>query len=141
MVPLDILSCASRTQLNYWTENMNCERRSPSLSHSLPVDGLSAGEIEACAAEGLTFELSREKRNMDMFMKIMMGGWIPQGNRTQWAAFALFVGTLATQVVAWGSGGESLMDLLKMIGEKWQELVAAGGLYFLGEKVDANAGK
>lgn len=74
---------------------------------------------------------------MDMMMKILMGGWLPQGQRTQWTAFALAAGALMTAFIQWGAGEMNLTQLMQMVTDKWPAFVAAYGMYFMAEKVDA----
>ena len=74
---------------------------------------------------------------MDYVMKFLMGGWLPQGQRTQWTAFAVAAGAVATAVVQWASGDMSLTELMKLMADKWPVFAAAYGLYFVAEKVDA----
>lgn len=74
---------------------------------------------------------------MDWMMKILMGGWLPEGQRTQWAAFAVALGAILTAVVQWASGEMQAVELMKLITDKWEVFAAAYGMYFVAEKIDA----
>ena len=74
---------------------------------------------------------------MYMLMKVLMGGWLPQGQRTQWAAFAVAFGAMVTAIVQWASGEMQLTELVKLVTEKWEVFAAAYGMYFVAEKIDA----
>jgi hypothetical protein len=114
-----------------------CERRSPSLSRNLPYDGLSAGELEALATEGQLNLQGGLDMNMDWVMKFFMGGWLPQGKRTQMVASATAMGAVLMAFVQWGSGEMNLTQLVTLLSEKWEVFVLAFGAYFAAEKVDA----
>jgi hypothetical protein len=115
---------------------MTCERQPPSLSRTLPFDGLSVGELEALAVEGQPKPVYGGSI-MDRLMKLFMGGWIPQGKRTQWAAFGVALSAVVVAFVQWGSGEMNLTELMKLLGEKWEILAFAFGGYFVAEKIDA----
>jgi hypothetical protein len=66
-----------------------------------------------------------------------MGGWIPQGRRSQALAAAVALGTIVTSLVQWGSGDMNGMDLVHILQDKWLVLWGAYATYFLAEKVDA----
>lgn len=74
---------------------------------------------------------------MDWVMKFVMGGWIPEGKRTQWTAFAAAVSALAVAFVQWGSGEMTAQMLVEMVADKWEILLGSLIAYFVGEKVDA----
>jgi hypothetical protein len=73
----------------------------------------------------------------EILMKLMMGGWIPQGKRSQTLAAAVAVGSVITAVVQWGSGDMTGMNLVHLLQDKWQVIVAAYIAYFVAEKIDA----
>lgn len=74
---------------------------------------------------------------MEWILKLLMGGWLPQGKRTQWTAFAVAVGAVATAVVQWGSGEMSFTQLMTLLADKWAVFYASYTAYFIAEKVDA----
>ena len=113
---------------------MKSERRA-SVSHCAIHMGLAASELTALAGEGVPIKLKETK--MDWLMKLMMGGWLPQGQRSQWMAFAVALGAMVTAFVQWGSGDMGVMELTKLLGDKWPMFVAAWYGYFMAEKVDA----
>lgn len=73
---------------------------------------------------------------MDWMAKIFMGGWIPEGYRTQALGMATVVSALLISFVQWGTGDMTLHQLWADISGKWPAFVAGWGLFFLGEKVD-----
>jgi hypothetical protein len=111
-------------------DEFDCERAEPLCS-----DGLSLADLEALSAEGAIIKLT-ETNKMDMLMKMLMGGWIPEGKRTQWLAFGVFAVAVINSGLAWGTGGEGMMDVLKEMQMQWETFAIAFGLYFVGEKVD-----
>jgi hypothetical protein len=76
---------------------------------------------------------------MDWFLKIMMGGWLPQGKRSQWTAAAVAAGAILVALVQWASGDMGLIELVKLVTDKWPVFAAAFYGYFMAEKVDAKA--
>jgi hypothetical protein len=81
--------------------------------------------------------IKRRKTMTEILMKIMMGGWIPQGKRSQTLAAAVAIGAIITAVVQWGSGDMTGMNLLHLLQEKWEVIAAAYVAYFVAEKIDA----
>ena len=73
----------------------------------------------------------------EILMKIMMGGWIPQGKRSQTLAAAVAIGAIITSIVQWGSGDMTGMNLIHLLQEKWEVIAAAYVAYFVAEKIDA----
>src|SRR3990167_8404388 len=93
------------------------ERVTAGVPRDLPLDGLSPADL-ALVTEG-ALKPEREKTLMEMLMKIMMGGWIPSGNRTQWTAFMVASVAMINAVMAWGTGDVGFMDFLKAMQEQW----------------------
>jgi hypothetical protein len=111
-----------------------CERVAP-LSPEYQHMGLTGGELlGALATEGATNLM--EKRPMDILMKIMMGGWIPAGSRSQWTAFLVAMVAMINATMAWGTGDMAFMDFLKEVQAQWLVFANAYAIYFLGEKID-----
>lgn len=73
---------------------------------------------------------------MDFVLKWVMGGWIPEGKRTQTMAAVVALGAILTSVVQWGTGDLSLVNLATVLKEKWEIFAVAYGTYFFAEKVD-----
>lgn len=73
---------------------------------------------------------------MDILMKIMMGGWIPESKRTQWTAFGAALTGLVTSFFAMGTGDVSAQAFLQEVAARWPIFAGAYGLWFLAEKVD-----
>ena len=95
--------------------------------------GLTRAELDALAIGGE----NKRGTSMDMIMKILMGGWLPEGKRTQMVAAATAMGALLVALVQWASGDMALSALFQLITEKWEIFVLAFGGYFMAEKVDA----
>lgn len=65
---------------------------------------------------------------MDWLLKIMSGGFVQVGNRSQFIAAAVAIGAVITAVAQYLTGTDmSFMTLVNLIGEKWPVIV--GGLY------------
>ncbi len=73
---------------------------------------------------------------MDWVMKLLMGGWLPEGKRTQMVAAATAMGALLVAFVQWAGGDMSLSQLMQLIADKWEVFALAFGGYFMAEKVD-----
>lgn len=99
------------------------------------ADGLSGDEILALASEGQLHSVNGGI-SMDWLMKVLMGGWLPEGKRTQMVAAATALGALFTAIVQWGSGDMSFTALLQLIADKWEIFALAFGGYFVAEKMD-----
>jgi hypothetical protein len=100
-----------------------------------PSDGLSAAELAALSTEG-ELQPRRTSMAMDWIMKLMMGGWIPAGKRTQWLACAVFLTTVVNGLIAWGTGDQGVVVFMQTMKEQWEAVALALGLYYVGEKVD-----
>lgn len=74
---------------------------------------------------------------MEWVMKILMGGWLPEGKRTQWLAFGAAVGAVIMAVLQWGTGEMSFTNLMTFVSDKWPIFLATYFMYFQAEKVDA----
>lgn len=129
----DILSC-------YWSKPVSHQERfADVVAVAVPqvADGLSGDEILALAAEGQIIQPKRRATMMDWMMKIVMGGWIPQGKRSQILAFVTALTAMVMVFLDWGSGTMDFMHFMEAMKEKWMVLVAAYGVFFVAEKVDA----
>lgn len=98
--------------------------------------GLTEAELRALANEGALTSLQGEKSKMDMLMKIMMGGWIPDGKRTQWTAFGVALSAIIVSFFQMGAGEMSAQAFFQLVAEKWEVLAGAYIAYFVGEKID-----
>jgi hypothetical protein len=114
---------------------MTSERRWPSVCRDLPFDGLDAADLDALAGEG-AIQSSIGETQMDVLMRIMMGGWIHSGSRTQWTAFLVALVAMIQAVMAWGAGDMAFMDFLKEVQAQWLVFANAYAIYFVGEKID-----
>src|SRR3990167_8822789 len=93
--------------------------------------GFSATEMGRLASEGAYQLANRRLRIMDMMMKVLMGGWLPQGQRSQWMAFSVALGAIVTAFVQWGAGEMNMTQLMQLLTDKWPVLMAAYGMYFV----------
>lgn len=75
---------------------------------------------------------------MDWVMKLLMGGWIPEGKRSQWTAAAVAFGAIVVSIVQWGAGDMGAVELAKVLADKWAVFAVAYYGYFVAEKVDNN---
>lgn len=73
---------------------------------------------------------------MGYLMYILMGGWLPEGKRSQWTAAAVAMGAVLVAIVQWASGEMQLTQLVQLVTEKWPVFAAAFYGYFMAEKVD-----
>lgn len=123
--------------LRTWLPSLS--RRKRPLDGWFYHEGLTGGELTALATEGVV--LRKEGNPMDMLLKVVMGGWIPEGKRTQWLAMGTAVVAMLSSLMGWAAGDMDMTNLLKSLQENWVAFVAAYGLFFVGEKVDRKEGK